>query len=506
MAAKQPEKQEKDWLAEKSNVKKLKFYHGVITREDVQILMKESHTGDFLLRAALMKTDVILRVFLCVKIGDQEIHHYLLEFCKDEKFFVKQEFEKEGKGKITVDSQIFKDFDEMIAHFRHHRLACGVRLKSSIPRPRWQMNRQKIIYDETGILGEGNFCFVYHGKLRRKDGKDEEIAIKISKSKGDAVEDSAAIMAARNALFAEARIMTTINYPHIIKLFGICCDSPPFMVIMEFCKGGSVENLLEKSGREMEEYERQTILIDACRGMRYLHEKKCVHRDLAARNCLISSDGLIKIADFGLSRPLAANQTSFKETLKQAPLVWLAPECIQKQSEFSSKSDVWAFGVLTYEVYFDAQKPFAEEKDNGVIIKNIRKANMPMLETKTSSPKMDEMLAAIWTKKPEDRIDSQKCLEFLVDALVAGNMTSVKKMQLNKLTGVSRKKMANTDTDRDREDTEYAIDAITPSFNETKSKFDRKKAATVKRRNRNTVKKKSSQDNTVPKSGNKESE
>ncbi|CAI5447246.1 unnamed protein product [Caenorhabditis angaria] len=488
MSSKMPETPEKSWLAEKLNVKKLQFYHGVVTREDVQNNLRDCQIGDFCLRSALMKTETVLRIFLCVKIGEQEIVHYLLDF-KDEKFVVKQEIEKEGKGKIVLDSPVFKDYDDMIQYYRHHRLACGIRLRASIPRPKYQLNPAKIFYDkEAGKLGEGNFCFVYRGKLRRSNGREEEIAVKVSKATDHNV-DSASIMATRNELFAEAKLLTAIRHPHIIKLYGTCCDSPPFLVVMEFCTGGSVENLVKNMGKDMEEYEKQTILIDACRGIRYLHEKKCVHRDLAARNCLISADGLIKVADFGLSRALLENQTAFKEALKEAPLAWLAPECIQKESEFSTKSDVWAFGVLCYEVYFDGRKPFEDEKDTGIVIRNIRKANMPTIGVQSITPKMDEMLNGIWTKKPEDRIDIQQCLEFLVEALVPGNLATIKRMQLNKLAGVLRKKMANTDTDR--EETEMPCLLNKSSSVDTRVKLLRKKSSTTAKRRAKLEKKKS---------------
>lgn len=208
---------------------------------------------------------------------------------------------------------------------------------------------------------------------------------------------------------------------------------------MEFCAGGSLEDALKKLGKDMEEYERQLLLMDAARGMRYLHTQKCVHRDLASRNCLISSEGFVKIADFGLSKTLKKNQTAFKEALKEAPLAWLAPECIQKESEFSSKTDVWAFGVVIFEVYNNGAKLFAGEDDT-VMLRRIKRAQMPALD-KTKLPAMQAILSSIWSRKPDDRPEFQRILELLVEALIPITPADLKKMQINHLKGVNRTQM-----------------------------------------------------------------
>ncbi|VDM63060.1 unnamed protein product [Angiostrongylus costaricensis] len=97
-----------------------------------------------------------------------------------------------------------------------------------------------------------------------------------------------------------------------------------------------------------------SALFQASRGMRFLHRKNCVHRDLASRNCLISAKGLIKISDFGLSKhgtELAKMDGVVEdETSSQVPVPWMAPESLRRPMKFSTKSDVWSFAVMLYEV------------------------------------------------------------------------------------------------------------------------------------------------------------
>uniref|UniRef100_A0A1I7TD02 non-specific protein-tyrosine kinase n=1 Tax=Caenorhabditis tropicalis TaxID=1561998 RepID=A0A1I7TD02_9PELO len=410
--------------------------------------MKEYPPGTFLIRSCLLRNEVALGLFLSVKVSagesDSSIHHYLIDYRKGEYFLI-QEIKEKDVLKASVESKAFTTLEEMIEYYKHHRLACKIRLGKPLKRPPWQLKHNQVKYDESGKLGSGNFCIVYKGRLSKKDGEVKDVAIKVSKATD---KESAALMETRNLLFAEARIMIKYKHQNVILLYGLACDVPPFMVCMEFCAGGSLEDALKKYGKDMEEFERQIFLLDAARGMRYLHLQKCVHRDLASRNCLISSEGHVKIADFGLSKTLEKNQTAFKEALKEAPLAWLAPECIQRESEFSSKTDVWAFGVVIFEVYNNGAKLFDGENDT-TIIRRIRKANMPTIENRTKLESMQAVLSSIWTRKPDDRPDFQKVLELLVAALLPIQPSDLKKMQINNLKGVTRTQMPNVDLEMD---------------------------------------------------------
>ncbi|CAI2301361.1 unnamed protein product [Caenorhabditis sp. 36 PRJEB53466] len=468
------EKQEKtSQNNDKNRLNHLKCYHGVQRKEEVAMLMKDAAVGMFLVRSCFVKSEVALGLILSVKVSkgesDTSIHHYVIDY-KGNEYVLIQTFSDGGKS-VTVESKPFGSLEEMIEHYQHHRLACKMRLFKPLKRPSWQLRHSQVRFDESGKLGSGNFCIVYKGKLHKKDGEVKDVAIKVSK---DTERDSAVLMETRNSIFAEARIMMNYRHTNVIMLYGLACDLPPFMVCMEFCAGGCLESALKKYGKEMEEFERQILLIDAARGMRYLHAQKCVHRDLASRNCLISSEGLVKIADFGLSKTLKKDEKTFKEALKEAPLAWMAPECIQRESEFSSKTDVWAFGVVIFEVYTNAEKLFAGEEDTA-IVKKIRRANMPSLESKTKLPAMQAVLSAIWVRKPDDRPEFQKILEMLIEALTPIQPSDLKRMQINNLKGVARTQLPDTHTELDEVMTEDRMEAEISDKN--------KKAQAEKKRN-----------------------
>ncbi|TKR95148.1 hypothetical protein L596_009353 [Steinernema carpocapsae] len=334
----------------------------------------------------------------------------------------------------------FESVYELCKFYRKHRLPGNIRLRKAIHRPAWLIKHVAIQFNpEKDKLGSGNFCDVFKGKVKRSKAgtadKIVDVAIKVCHPVPD--KDKKEAQEARLGMLREAKLMSRYRHEHVIEFYGVACDHPPVMIVMEFCPGGSLENHLRKQGTAIEVSERILYCFEAARGMRYLHAQQCIHRDLAVRNCLISAHGSVKIADFGLSKIMDDMQG--ETAIKNIPLRWMAPETLSKTPEYSDKSDVWSFGVLMYEIFNLGEKPWPEENDFKVIAKNIKKGRMIELPAITPEP-VKVLIKKLWTHEAKGRPPFKEIVSFLLDYRMLQTLPPPSDLKVNKIPGVKRDK------------------------------------------------------------------
>ncbi|XP_067628477.1 focal adhesion kinase 1 isoform X2 [Eurosta solidaginis] len=211
----------------------------------------------------------------------------------------------------------------------------------------------------------------------------------------------------------EAYIMQKFDHPHIIRLIGICSETP-IWIVMELARHGELRAYLKANSKKLK---RGTLLLycyQLSTALSYLESKKFVHRDIAARNVLVSSPTCIKLADFGLSR-WVSDQSYYHSSMCILPIKWMAPESINFR-RFTNASDVWMFGVCTWEILMLGVKPFQGIKNSDIITKLENGERLPL--PKDCPPRLYSLMSQCWAHEPSKRPTFQRIKETLYEILV----------------------------------------------------------------------------------------
>ncbi|OXA49043.1 Focal adhesion kinase 1 [Folsomia candida] len=219
---------------------------------------------------------------------------------------------------------------------------------------------ENLFLDERHILGKGAFGIVYKGILTKPDGPTV-VAIKTVVNTVD--------VSYFKVLLSELRVMTNLGvHPNIVNLVGAVTsniENRKLWMVMEFCELGNVSSYVTFSNGD----EKVTSVlysdllkwsIQTASGMEFLGEKRIIHGDLSARNLLLTGTKDIKVSDFGLSRQLVYNSSLYvKKSDGPIPWKWMAPEALSDMN-FSTSSDVYAFGITLWELFSYGEIPFSE--------------------------------------------------------------------------------------------------------------------------------------------------
>ncbi|XP_018552345.1 STE20-like serine/threonine-protein kinase isoform X4 [Lates calcarifer] len=256
------------------------------------------------------------------------------------------------------------------------------------------------IWEIIGELGDGAFGKVY--KAQNKQNGTLAAAKVIDTKTEDELED----------YMVEIDILASCNHHHIVKLLDAFYFEGKLWILIEFCAGGAVDAIMLELERPLTEPQIRVVCKQTLEALSYLHENKVIHRDLKAGNILLSLDGDVKLADFGVS---AKNTKTLqrRDSFIGTPY-WMAPEVVMcetsKDRPYDYKADIWSLGVTLIELA-QIEPPNHEMNPMRVLLKIAKSEPPTLMHPSRWSPEFNDFLRKALDKNVDNRWGSVQLLQ-----------------------------------------------------------------------------------------------
>uniref|UniRef100_A0A8D2D0U8 non-specific serine/threonine protein kinase n=1 Tax=Sciurus vulgaris TaxID=55149 RepID=A0A8D2D0U8_SCIVU len=307
------------------------------------------------------------------------------------------------------------------------------------------------VWEIVGELGDGAFGKVY--KAKNKETGALAAAKVIETKSEEELED----------YIVEIEILATCDHPYIVKLLGAYYYDGKLWIMIEFCPGGAVDAIMLELERGLTEPQIQVVCRQMLEALSFLHSKRIIHRDLKAGNVLVTLEGDIRLADFGVS---AKNlKTLQKRDSFIGTPYWMAPEVVlcetMKDTPYDYKADIWSLGITLIEMA-QIEPPHHELNPMRVLLK-IAKSDPPTLLTPSKwSVEFRDFLKTALDKNPETRPSAAQLLEHPFVSSVTSNKA------LRELVAEAKAEvMEEIEDGRDEGDEEDTVDAAPALGNHT---------------------------------------
>jgi c-src tyrosine kinase len=360
------------------------WFHGSITREKTEKLLRSKSDGTFLIRNS---TNYPGDYTLCVSCKGR-VEHYRIYLINDQYSCDKEE--------------LFDNLTQLVSHYKRdadglcHRLVTPLvsdTFKISCESASWderfrEFERAKVIIPQSElqlgeVIGHGEFGDVLLGMYRNR-----KIAVKTLKS------------GMASDLLTESRFMIGLRHPFLVTLIGVVMEEGrDVLMLTEYMANGNLVDYLRSRGRhQVERTQLLRFALNVAEGMAYMESRLLVHRDLAARNILLDDSHIAKVSDFGLAQSETQPQT--ESTRGKFPIKWTAPEAL-RHNKFTNKSDVWSYGVLLWEIYSYGRVPYPRIPIQDVV-RHIEKGYR--MEPPEGSPQsVTNLMSECWALETQSR-------------------------------------------------------------------------------------------------------
>ncbi|PAV83166.1 hypothetical protein WR25_23966 [Diploscapter pachys] len=355
-----------NYVCKQGSIESYPFYFGKLRRIDAEriLLLPPNENGAFLVRESETRPN---ELSLSVREGTT-IKHYRIRSL-------------DSGGYYIARRKAFTCIKQLIAHYQEAD-------------DQWEVDRRSIRL--ISQIGSGQFGEVWEGRW------NNNVPVAVKRLKPGTADP--------HDFLAEAQIMKKLRHPKLLALYAVCTRDQPILIITELMQDNLLNWLQVKRQQRTDSQTADMMpqLVEiaaqvAC-GMAYLEEMNFIHRDLAARNILLKGTQSmavmsVKVADFGLARVLKEDEYEAR-TGARFPIKWTSPEAANF-NRFTSKSDVWSFGILLSEIVTLGRIPYPGMTNAEVLQRIDQGYRMPCPPGCPTS--LYDIMTQCWRTEPETR-------------------------------------------------------------------------------------------------------
>uniref|UniRef100_A0AAR2KPI1 Tyrosine-protein kinase n=1 Tax=Pygocentrus nattereri TaxID=42514 RepID=A0AAR2KPI1_PYGNA len=389
-------------LKQPDNLEQFVWYCKNVNRNKAEEqLRNEGKEGGFMVRDSSSPGAYTVSLYT-KSVGDGVIRHYHIK-------------ETAGSPKqfYLAEKHLFDDIPALIEYHKHNAAGLVSRLRYPVNKQnraapttagfsydKWEINPSELTFMKE--LGSGQFGVVRLGKWRAL----HKVAIKAIREGAMSEED----------FIEEAKVMMNLSHPKLVQLYGVCTQQNPIYLVTEFMELGCLLNYIRQRRGTFGPQNLLSICHDISQGMQYLEENHFIHRDLVRTK--LDRAALSETSALSVCRYVIDDQYTSSSGAK-FPVKWSPPE-VFNFCKYSSKSDVWSFGVLMWEVFTEGKMPFEKNLNHEVV--TMVTQGYRLYRPKMATPYIHDIMKLCWQERPEERPSFAQISMMITDEIEADGL------------------------------------------------------------------------------------
>jgi serine/threonine protein kinase len=253
------------------------------------------------------------------------------------------------------------------------------------------------------IIGSGGMGYVFKGKHLTLN---IPVAIKILRREYSSIQNFS------DRFVREAQVAAKLNHQNITRVYDCGCENDCLYLVMEYVDGGSLADMLERRQFALEPEKVVEIGIAVAHALVEAEKYHIIHRDIKPANIMMTSDGVIKLADLGLAKqislPSGKSYTLTMDIMALGTPVYMPPEQARDAKNCDIRSDIYALGITLYHLV-TGQPPFMADNTTDIFSLHANSNAQSLRELNSAAPKeLEHIITKCIKKAPEDRYQSPK--------------------------------------------------------------------------------------------------